>query len=467
MVGRPKKGNVITQVVERERCSCCGVCAGVCPGNALSMGIQKNGDLAPYMHEGFCKDKCRLCLDICPFSEGAYNPRETNIEIFSSRQDSRFEENIGWYLSTIIGFRCDDELRRNSASGGLATWCLETLLREGIVTRVAVIRLAAKHDKGFFEFHAASTIDELRSSSGSIYHPVEISGIIKQIIASKQDRWAIVGVPCMCTAVRKLVYLRKKIPFVFGLACGMYDNTFYTEMLLDKSGVDRKHIVSIEYRRKSDSGPPYNFRFRGTDNRRHGKEIPYRGLPYFIGKNAYFRQNACNYCMDVFAETADACFMDAWLPECMKDPKGTSLVVIRDERISELFQKGFDRCEIWVDKIGPEQVVRSQCGHVRNKRKLIYMRLGMGKWNNTDVVKPNIIVKARWWLEKRAQTRGKRAWANYGRRYGRFVFWLAVIDIVLLQTILDNVVNIYTMSKIAIRKLIRVLIPIATKGQRL
>jgi len=446
--------NVVRDVVQKDRCCSCGVCVGLCPTGALSMEFQGNGDLTPRLHADRCLDKCHLCLDVCPFSEGVHNPRERNVELFSGISDAKYDEDIGWHTRSIVGFRRAAELRKVCASGGLATWCLEALLKEGIVTRVAVVRISQNQEKGFFEFYSASSIDEVRESSGSIYHPVEISSIIKEVASDGNERWAIVGVPCLCSAIRNVGHLQNRIPFVFGLACGMYQNTFYTEILLSKSGVDRKHIVSIEYRRKSDGSPASDFRFRGTDNRGPGKEVPYHSLPYFLGKNAYFRQNACNYCMDVFAETADACFMDAWLPEYRQEPKGTSLVVIRNRELGDLFEQGRAKCEISIELIGPEKVVASQRRHVRRKRELIYMRRGMHEGD--DAAKATVVDKAMWFLQRHAQKRSKKAWANYGRKYGRFAFWVAVTDVLVVQSVanaLFTMIRLPNRSKRKCRKL--------------
>ncbi len=447
--------NVVGEAVHKGLCCSCGVCAGLCPTDALSMEIQENGDLAPCLDAERCSHKCHLCLDVCPFSEGVHNPRKRNLELYSDQPDAKGNEDIGWHTRSIVGFRRDEVLRKASASGGLATWCLETLLKKDIVTRVAVVRLAKNPDKGFFEFCSASSVDDLRQSSGSIYHPVEISGIIEEINSNREERWAIVGVPCLCAAIRNSRRLRKHVSFVFGMACGMYQNTFYTEMLLAKSGVDRENIVNIQYRRKSDGALPSDYRFRGTDNRGSGKEIQYHGLPYFLGKNAYFRLNACNFCMDVFAETADACFMDAWLPAYRQEPKGTSLVVIRNREVSELFQQGLDEGEIWIDEISPEEVIASQRGHVRRKRELIYMRRGMREPDDTGRTKPTVVEKVNWLLQRRAQKRSKTAWANYGRsKYGRFAFWAHMIDIMLTQSMLANMAKMISISKRFIRILI-------------
>jgi coenzyme F420 hydrogenase subunit beta len=450
--------DVVSRVVQEDMCCSCGVCAGLCPADALSMRIRGNGDLVPCLNSERCSDKCRLCLSVCPFSEGVHNPRETNRQLFGSQQDAQFHEDIGSYAQSIIGFRRDEALRKASSSGGLVTWCLEALLREGAITRVAVVRLAKNHDKGFFEFCAASTAAELRRSSGSVYHPVDISGIIREINSNRKERWAIVGVPCLCSAIRTSPRLQEAVPFVLGLACGMYQNMFYTEMLLAKSGVDREHIEGIQYRRKLEGERPSNYRFRGTDNWRHGKELPYAGLPYFLGNNAYFRLNACNFCMDVFAEAADACFMDAWLPVCSQEPKGTSQVVIRNREVGELFKQGLANGEIWINKISADDVIASQKGHVRRKRELIYMRRGMHELDSAARPKATALEKLTWVLQRRAQNRSKKAWANYGRKYGRFAFWLAVADVLLMQSTLNNVVWMLALLQRLTRKCKKLLI---------
>ena len=56
-----------------------------------------------------------------------------------------------------------------------------------------------------------------------------------------------------------------------------------------------------------------------------GIPLSNQGLPYHLWHYQYFKHNACNFCDDVFGETADITFMDAWLPEYVRDYKGTSL----------------------------------------------------------------------------------------------------------------------------------------------
>lgn len=386
---------------------------------------------------------------------GFHDPREMNKVLFRNTC-SQYEQNMGWYERSVAGFRLDNDLRKASASGGLATWCLEMLLRKKAVTRIAVVGNASKHDKGYFEFKTAASIDELRESCGSVYHPVEISEIIRTISRRKEDVWAVVGVPCLCAAIRNNPGIKNSVPFVLGLACGMYQNTFYTDILLARSGVNRKSVCKIEYRRKSGCRPPGDFRFRGTDSRGQGREIAYRGLPYYLGKNALFRLNACNYCMDVFAETADACFMDAWLPAYSNDSDGTSLAVIRNKLVSDWFQEGKNNGEIWIDEAPYEDVIASQQEHVRRKRELIYMRCKAAK-PDTVRINPTLGEKMDWQLQRRFQRRSKKAWAAYGQPHGLAAFWLALSDLLLWEKALRIAMYLISRSKTAVEQGVRML----------
>jgi O-antigen/teichoic acid export membrane protein/coenzyme F420-reducing hydrogenase beta subunit len=429
------KSNVVHAVVEHELCSGCGVCVGLCPRGALDMQTGDTGDLTCVM-AGTCATGCGICTDVCPFSRSVHNPRPRNVALFGDANDpsAQFHPNIGWHRRSILGYRRDPVHRAASASGGLATWCLEKLLQHGEVTRVAVVRFAQDRRKAFFEFHAASTIEEIRQASGSVYHPVEISSIVREILAG-QERWAVVGVPCLCAAIRNSSRLTSKVPYVLGLACGMYQNTYYTEMLLSQSGIYPAEATGIHFRNKAPKGPASDFRFQGTSATRPGKPIPYHGLPLFLGRHGYFRYQACNYCMDVFAETADACFMDAWLPEFVRDPKGTSLAVLRNQYLDALFQSVEARRELCLDDTTPERVVQSQQVHVRRKQELIHFR-------HPRHASPEAPVHAtrrerlEWWLQQRTQRRSKAAWGRYGRRYGRFVFWAVMLDLLLAQLLL-------------------------------
>jgi coenzyme F420-reducing hydrogenase beta subunit len=313
---------------------------------------------------------------------------------------------------------------------------LERLLATGEVDRVGVVSCEADGTQGFrFVVREAQSIDETRRAAGSVYHQVEIADILRRIASNPDLRWAVTGVPCLCAAMRRAMgrapTLRRSVRYLLGLACGMYQNTFYTELLLAESGVDRNRVTRIEYRGQPDEGSASNYRFRASDDRRSGTAIAYHGLPYYLGFNAFFRVNSCNSCMDVFAEGADACFMDAWLPEYRNEPRGTSLVLVRNPAIRRLLGQSIAKTGVCLNEIGIDKVIASQQMHVLRKRYLIHMR--KGEKVNRFTHRPFALSdRVAWFVQRYAQRRSKNAWATAGRSRGHRAFWRAAWDVVLL-----------------------------------
>ena len=407
------------------------------------MKVRSNGDLVPHL-TGTCSRHCKICLEVCPFFKGLHDPREKNIECFGPPSENlkssiqsiqqnqvSFHNDAGWYLRSIVGY--SENHRPGSASGGLLTMVLEKLLTTNKVDRVAVVGNSLPDNGSLFHFKSVSSVNELRACAGSVYYPVEISHLVREMVERPTVRWAVVGVPCLCAALRKAVSLLPKlqhsVQYILGMACGMYQNRMYTEMLIKASGLIPEDVTKVKYRVKNTKGPANNFGFNAeTQQGKEGKLIPYHGLPFFLGSNAYFRCNACNFCKDVFAENADACFMDAWLPEYLSDPKGASLVLIRNSSLDRLFTEvDEEKNGLVIKDISIERLVSSQFGHIRRKRQLINLRMGekVDGFKCTDHFE--------WWLQRCTQNRSKMAWACFGRKYGIGLFWLAMSDLLIIQ----------------------------------
>jgi coenzyme F420 hydrogenase subunit beta len=411
--------NVVARVVRRDRCSGCGGCAGVCPEDALTMAETPGGDLAARWAAGPCASDCGLCAEVCPFDSGVFDPRSLNAEAFGPREGALAplrHEDTGFFLGAYSGY--SQAHRPASASGGLLTWTLERLFETGRIDRATIVACEPGDPGGIrFMFREASTIEEVRRGAGSVYHQVDLSAALKQWAREPGLRRAVTGVPCLCAALRRAMLsvpsVGRSVRFVLGLACGMLQNRFYTEMLCLASGVHPKDAVDVRYRLKAASGSAANYDFRAAVGEgRRGRKIAYSGLPYFLSANAYFRLNACNFCKDVFAEAADACFMDAWLPRFIEDRRGTSLVLVRHPDILRLFESEREEGAP-LAPVSAEELAQSQAGQVRRKRVEIAYRLEeASRPDDPDGRR----YRARWRAERRIQRRSKAVWAQWGRR---------------------------------------------------
>jgi hypothetical protein len=84
---------------------------------------------------------------------------------------------------------------------------------------------------------------------------------------------------------------------------------------------------------------------------------------------------ACDFCDDIFGETADAAFGDAWLPEYVTDWRGTNVVVVRHTLIQSLLTAGRDSGELALDDLSVESAVRSQEANYRHRWDGLSVRL--------------------------------------------------------------------------------------------
>jgi coenzyme F420-reducing hydrogenase beta subunit len=209
----------------------------------------------------------------------------------------------------------------------------------------------------------------------------------------------------------------------------MYQNTMYTEFLLAKSGLSPSEVSRIAYRQKSANEPVANYAFRAYDKTgKAGKAVHYRGSPSRLGRHGHFRLNACNYCMDVFAEASDATFMDAWLPEFADDTKGSSLVVVRSPLVMGLLRAGKNEGVLHVEEVPSSYAIRSQTTHIHRKQELIRMRVPKApdrKGNRP----PSFLERIDWLLQRETQRLSRRAWNLVGRTYGPVAYWLITLPL--------------------------------------
>src|SRR5690606_15946361 len=79
-----------------------------------------------------------------------------------------------------------------------------------------------------------------------------------------------------------------------------------------------------------------------------------------------FQPESCNFCDDVFAETADVVLGDAWLPEYRADWRGTNVVVTRNEHIAEILYRARAEGRITLDHLTPDRAAETQAGNYRH-----------------------------------------------------------------------------------------------------
>ena len=122
--------NVISEVVTKDRCIGCGVCASSCPFSVLKMRLGGNGFYAPEEGEG-CRDKCDICLKVCPFYEKDMLENELNSKSYAELES--FSPDFGRFLATYKFYKKDEAQRLSSASGGAGDYIFHELFARGLI----------------------------------------------------------------------------------------------------------------------------------------------------------------------------------------------------------------------------------------------------------------------------------------------------------------------------------------------
>jgi coenzyme F420 hydrogenase subunit beta len=361
---------VIETVVQNNLCIGCGLCAALCPQGILSMQWNRYGEYNPVAISP-CTTECGLCLKVCPFSDTGENEDTIGERLCGAVPGIQHRSETGYYLASYVGY--SERHRATSASGGVATWILETLLAEGVVDHVLCVAPTGDPER-LFAFQVFDTAEEVRTGAGSAYYPVEMSGVIRQVL-EVPGRYAITGLPCFLKAIRlaqqRNKKLRERIVVTVGLVCGQLKSRHFTDYIATLAGV-RGEVTGVRYRGKSPDQPAINYHYMFTTADGEERRILWNEGISEAWTNRWFTPEACNYCDDVFAECADVTCMDAWLPEYSVDSRGTSLLLVRSPLVREVLERGRG---VRLDPIPVERVVQSQSGVVAVKRRHLAYRL--------------------------------------------------------------------------------------------
>jgi coenzyme F420-reducing hydrogenase beta subunit len=354
-------------------CTSCGACASICPVNAIKMGL-KDGQFYPAINESKCI-KCGKCIDVCPGISVSLNKLA---EKFWPNNKCNFE--LGRFRKTYIGYSNDSVIRFKSASGGIATTLVCSLLKKRIIDGAIITKM---NDKSPLRAESciARTEKEVISAQSSKYCPTSPVSIVKQLKnTGKEEKFALVGLPCHIHGIRKLQekeeWIKKKIILTLGLFCSHGVTTLGTNLILDKFAKGIKNVDKFQYRGRGWPGGVHVKYKNGEEfNIPHDKYWPPFFAPYF------FTPYRCLTCSDLTAELADISLGDAWLKEIKeRDNVGTSIIIARSEFGEKVLANTAQSEEIFLKEIPYHKVIKAQRGILKRKKIGVGERLRLFKF---------------------------------------------------------------------------------------
>lgn len=340
---------LINDVVDKELCTGCGTCIGMCASKALSydtVSCKVVSDLSK------CID-CNICNRVCP---GAYYDFSDETDTFSV---------WGKYQNIFNVKSLDKQIWECSASGGAVTQILVSLLQSELISGAVVMKPGKDCSIGF-EPVIATTPEEVISAAASKYVISPHNSIIS-LIKSFDGKVAYVGLPCEVQGIRKAMALdptlSTKISVVISLFCGFNLCHEATDYLLKKAKISIGEVQSVSYRKKD------------IDSSTTGFEVLTRnGRRWFVDKHSYtllnlvYSPKRCITCYDYSGESADISVGDAW--DC---GFGYSRVIVRTELGARIWDLVKNQCEY--EAVTKENIEKSQGMVISFKKRQLGYRI--------------------------------------------------------------------------------------------
>ena len=365
----------VREVIDEGFCIGCGACT--IKSDAAKIVFNQYGELVADI-QACTENEIHSMAVVCPFSAAAKNETELAQLAFEHEKNAKVGEEIGMFSGLYAGY--SNSFRKWGSSGGIVSWLLTQLLIEGKVNKVIVVGASSNSDGRFFDFKVIDNPDDLKVTGTSSYYPVSYDKVFQYVIKNP-GRYAITGVPCFHKALRqiKLVspVIAERVVYQIGIVCGQMKSSFYLEYLVRKTGSDTPPTTAC-FRRKDESARADEYLFEASFDTGSGTSETRQVKNREIGGNwamGLFKPRACDFCDDVFAETADIAVMDAWLDQYVSDGKGTSLVVTRLRTLQAMLESGKVAGELQLETVSEADVVESQRGGLNHRRAGLRYRL--------------------------------------------------------------------------------------------
>lgn len=345
----------------RDLCTRCGTCGGICPTGA----IEVREDFYPSLIAEKCT-ACGLCAKVCPGGSVDFNVLSQRL--FGS--EFKNEKYTGRYLEAYIGHSTDDDIRSGASSGGVVTQLLVHLLETGSIKGAIVVAMDEENPL-VGKAYIARNRQELMPSRQSKYTIVPVNRVLAEI-REDEGPYALVGLPCHVHGFRKWANLNRKlekiVPIVIGLYCVTNLEPVVTADLLKIAGLTNSHVTGFEFR-----GGEWPGQIRARDE--NGK---YHALHYSNFKDGainyltrLYSPTRCKLCTDGSAEFADISVADGWT----RGNNGKylyhrmSTILVRTEQGRKILKSAVDSGVLFVQSIDHDSIYRTHIGLQKQKKR--------------------------------------------------------------------------------------------------
>lgn len=269
-------------------CQQCGVCEAVCPKQAISLDLQKDGTHKVIIDNEKCI-KCQRCVKSCPA-----NTREDYNDYFKFFTDKTY----------FLGYSSNDKVRRESSSGGVCKTIVVESLRSGFVDGVYTLKRTDTFPFAEGEFYTKDNIPDYDDIPNSVYHSVMACRNINKI--QKCKRLIIIGTTCQLKAANSILKNKADEIIRICIFCKQQKTLDSTRFLAKIMGTNIPENKKFFVRYRGLGWP-------GIVRIRESELLWSRAAQIPFGKRLW-TVAGCNICGDPFGVSAgtDISLMDPW-----------------------------------------------------------------------------------------------------------------------------------------------------------
>jgi coenzyme F420 hydrogenase subunit beta len=313
----------ISFVVSHHLCLSCGACYAACKNNAITFHETAGGYLFPKIDRNLCIN-CGLCYKVCP----GINYNRTLPSLYKKTKFS------GKILSGFVGRAADDDVFKNSQSGGVATALLGYLFDAKLIgAAIVAVMQEATPPRG--DVKVVCSKDELVFSQKSKYTPIPLLKAIKQISQIKSGI-AIVGLPChihgLCNLFDVFPELTKTHVYKIGLICEGIMTAVGIDFMGHKATTEQlKHFVWRDKTCSSYPGKPVAYTVKN-------QKIVLKSSLRMAIKN-FFLPTRCLLCFDKLNALSDIVIGDPHGIDGIDRLNGESLTLVFTTKGMEIIKQ--------------------------------------------------------------------------------------------------------------------------------
>ncbi len=310
---------------DKANCCGCGACRDVCSRNAITLVPDNEGFLYPQVDAEACI-RCGKCVKVCPVlakrsGKGAALAQDSSLPAAYAAQT------------------LNEEVLRNSSSGGIFTEIATWILRQG-----GIVYGAAFDDALRVHHIGVERVEDLEKLRGSKYLQSKTGTTYKEAKAQLDAGRLVLytGTPCQIGGL--LAFLKKSYANLYtqDIVCHGTPSPLLWEKYVEfREAVSESKTRRTFFRHKKYGWKKFSMLFEFSNNTEYHQSLSEDWYMRSFLRNLCLRPSCYNCAFKGLTRPGDITLADFWGIETicphMDDDRGTSLVVLHSEKGQQMF----------------------------------------------------------------------------------------------------------------------------------